>query len=172
MLLVLSTASCEDGGGGSSNSVTIPPSDGSSPSIGMDGHFNMEQRPFLSVTNGSAPQQANVVANEVVTFIAQGSDPDGGVKTVEIFATFKKCVASGSCSGPGLAGAPIAANPDPNQNKGPGDTAAKSRIVNFNLDVQAQGVGADSLEAKVWAKVTNFSGQKRETPEVTINEPL
>ena len=50
--LVVAAAGCGDDDD-SSDVVTIPSSDGSSPSVVMDAHFNVEQRPFLTVGNGS-----------------------------------------------------------------------------------------------------------------------
>ena len=70
--LVIAAAGCGDGGNGS-DVVTIPSSDGSSPSVVMDAHFNVEQRPYLTVANGSAPQQAGAQPDETVTFIATGA---------------------------------------------------------------------------------------------------
>jgi hypothetical protein len=172
--LVVAAAACEDKAGGGTDSVTIPASDGSSPSIVMDAHFNVEQRPFLTITNGSAPQQATVKPGETVSFIANGSDTDGGVKTVEIWVTKKTCSVSGdlaSCSGPGLVGGPAVSNPDPDPNKTPGQTAAASRIVKYDLRIPT-GAGTGSLEAKVWAKVVNWDGDKVESPQITITEPL
>jgi hypothetical protein len=170
----LFAAACGGGAGASpKDSVTIPSSDGSSPSIAMDAHFNVEQRPFISVSNGSSAQQASAKPGEVVTFIANGTDPDGGVKTVQIWAEETTCTPPDSdglvsCSGPGLSGQPIAENRDPDQNKKPGDTAAKSRLVTFNLSVPN---GSGSYEAKVSAVVENFSGEKKTTPKVTITRP-
>jgi hypothetical protein len=54
--LVVAAAACGDDDD-SSDVVTIPSSDGSSPSVVMDAHFNVEQRPYMTVANGSAPQQ-------------------------------------------------------------------------------------------------------------------
>jgi hypothetical protein len=175
VLALVAAAACGPGGAGASgqDTVTIPTSDGSSPSIAMDAHFNVEQRPFISVTHGSSPQQASAKPGEVVTFIANGSDPDGGVKTVQIMADVTTCSppdtdGSVSCSGPGLSGQPIAENRDPDQTRKPGDTAAKSRLVTFNLSVPG---GSGSFEAKVSAVVENFSGERKTTPQVTITRP-
>ena len=57
----------------------------------MDAHFNVEQRPYMTVANGSARQQADAEPDETVTFIATGSDTDGAVKTIEIWHTTDRC---------------------------------------------------------------------------------
>jgi len=172
LALALTAAACEGGAGASGNdTVTIPSSDGSSPSIVLDAHFNVEQRGFLSVSDGSAPEQASVDPEEVVTFIANGSDTDGGVKTVQIWADVKTCSATiddvATCSQP-LLGLPVAENADPDDEKEAGDSAARSRVVTYNLAVPG---GSGSLNAKVWAVVENFSGETRRTPNITISEP-
>lgn len=173
--MALVAAACGGGAGaGGDESVTIPSSDGSSPSITMDAHFKVEQRPFISVLNGSSPQQATVKPGEVVSFIANGTDTDGGVKTVQIWIEGPKtCTApvgdAVSCPTPLQADRPITENPDPDENKKAGDAAAKSRLVTFNLSVPG---GAGSFEAKVSAVVVNFNGETKRTPQVTITEPL
>jgi hypothetical protein len=151
--------------------VTIPSSDGSSPSVVMDAHFNVEQRPYMTVTNGSTPQQANAKPDETVTLIATGSDTDGGVKTIEIY------MIKDSCGLPDpddeLAEAcffdfayVVAANPDPDIMKTAGASAAKSRTVSYNVDFPHDSTR--SFEAEVSARVTNWAGDKVDSAHITI----
>jgi len=166
-LAVALVAGCESSAGGSSDSVTIPSSDGSSPSITMDAHFNVESRPFLTVTHGSSDQQANAQPGETVTFLANGQDRDGGVERVQIWATFSECSGGDgearTCSSPGLVSQPRAESVDADPGKGPGDVAATSRVTQYNLTIEA------SVEARVWAIVENFSGDRVRSATITID---
>jgi hypothetical protein len=164
---LVAAAGCDS----SDDVVTIPSSDGSSPSVVMDAHFNVEQRPYMTVTNGSTPQQANAQADETVTLIATGSDTDGGVKTIEIF------MVKDSCGLPDpdddLAEAcffdfanVVAKNPDPDVMKTAGASAAKSRTVSYNVHFPPNS--SRSFEADAWARVTNWAGDKVDSAHITI----
>ena len=56
----------------------------------MDAHFNVEQRPYMTVANGW-PTSRPTPSPTGRTFIATGSDTDGGVKTIEIWHTTDRC---------------------------------------------------------------------------------
>jgi hypothetical protein len=171
--LVVAAAGCGDDDG-SADVVTIPSSDGSSPSVVMDAHFNVEQRPYLTVANGSARQQADAEPDETVTFIATGSDTDGGVKTIEIWHTTDRCslgdpnaeeeaTACQALLSPSVA----AKNPDPDIMKTAGATAAKSRTVSYN--VQFPPDSTRSFKENVWAKVVNWAGDEVRSADITID---
>jgi hypothetical protein len=171
--LVIAAAGCGDGGNGS-DVVTIPSSDGSSPSVVMDAHFNVEQRPYLTVANGSAPQQADAEPDETVTFIATGSDTDGGVKTIEIWHTTDTCslgdpdadeqaTACQALIRPSIA----AKNPDPDIMKTAGATAAKSRTISYNVHFPLDS--NRSFKEDVWAKVINWAGDEVGSAHITID---
>jgi hypothetical protein len=171
--LVIAAAGCGDGGNGS-DVVTIPSSDGSSPSVVMDAHFNVEQRPYLTVANGSAPQQAGAQPDETVTFIATGSDIDGGVKTIEIWHTTDHCAlphpddegVAATCQA--LLRPSVAANnPDPDIMKTAGATAAKSRTVSYNVNFPHDSTR--SFKEDVWAKVVNWAGEEIQSAHITID---
>jgi hypothetical protein len=169
--LVVTAAGC----GGNDDFVTIPSSDGSSPSVVMDAHFNVEQRPYVTVTNGSTPQQADAEPDETVTFIATGTDTDGGVKTIEIWHTRNGCPRHGEDFGDGtgatcqplLLRSIAAKNPDPDIMKTAGETAAKSRTVSYNVHFPVDS--NRSFEETVWAKVINWAGAERETARTKID---
>ncbi len=171
--LVVAAAGCGDDDD-SSDVVTIPSSDGSSPSVVMDAHFNVEQRPYMTVANGSAPQQADADPDETVTFIATGSDTDGGVKTIEIWHTTDRCslgdpddeeqaTACQALLAPSIA----AKNPDPDIMKTAGATAAKSRTVSYNVHYPPDSTR--SFKEDVWAKVVNWTGGEVRSARITID---
>jgi hypothetical protein len=167
---LVAAAGCDS----SDDVVTIPSSDGSSPSVVMDAHFKVEQRPYMTVTNGSTPQQADAQPNETVTFIATGSDTDGGVKTIEIWFVRDPCPRHDADFGDGLAGrcqalvtrSLAAKNPDPDIMKTAGATAAKSRTVSYNAQFPANR--SRYLE-DVWAKVVNWAGDEVESAHIKID---
>ena len=171
--LVVVAAGCggdEDG----SDVVTIPSSDGSSPSVVMDAHFNVEQRPYLTVANGSASQQADAQPDETVTLIATGSDTDGGVKTIEIWHTTDHCALphpddeglAATCQAL-LAPSAAAGNPDPDVMKTAGASAAKSRTVSYNVHFPHDSTR--SFKEDVWAKVVNWAGDEVQSAHITID---
>ena len=171
--LVVVAAGCggdEDG----SDVVTIPSSDGSSPSVVMDAHFNVEQRPYLTVANGSAPQHADAQPDETVTLIATGSDTDGGVKTIEIWHTTDHCALphpddeglAATCQAL-LAPSAAAGNPDPDVMKTVGASAAKSRTVSYNVHFPHDSTR--SFKEDVWAKVVNWAGDEVQSAHITID---
>jgi hypothetical protein len=170
--LVVAAAACGDDDD-SSDVVTIPSSDGSSPSVVMDAHFNVEQRPYMTVANGSASQQRGATRDETVTFIATGSDTDGGVKTIEIWHTTDHCAlpTRPRRSGGDLPGAPrpsvAAKNPDPDIMKTAGATAAKSRTISYNVHFPPDSTR--SFKENVRAKVVNWAGDEVWSANVTIH---
>jgi hypothetical protein len=174
LAIVVAAGACGDDDD-SSDVVTIPSSDGSSPSVVMDAHFNVEQRPYVSVTNGSTPQQADAVPDETVTFIATGTDTDGGVKTIEIWHATNPCPRHDADFGDDLQGTcqPLllrtvaAKNPDPDIMKTAGATAAKSRTVSYNVHFPLDSTR--SFKEDVWAKVVNWAGDERESAHTTID---
>ena len=164
---VVAAAGCGDDDD-SSDVVTIPASDGSSPSVVMDAHFNVEQRPYMTVANGSAPQQADAEPDETVTFIASGSDTDGGVKTIEIWHTTDDCAPAVGVTCQALLRPSIAAkNPDPDIMKTAGATAAKSRTVSYNVHFPLDSTR--SFKENVWAKVVNWAGDDVLSAQITID---
>jgi hypothetical protein len=172
--LVVAATGCGNGDD-SSDGVTIPSSDGSSPSVVMDAHFNVEQRPYMTVANGSAPQQASAKADETVTFIATGSDTDGGVKTIEIWHTTDHCPLphpgpdddlAEACQ-PLLRPSIAAKNPDPDIMKTAGATAAKSRTISFNVHFPPDSTR--SFKENVLAKVVNWTGDEVWSASITID---
>jgi hypothetical protein len=169
--LAVAAAACGDEPGGS-DVVTIPSSDGSSPSIVMDTHFNVEQRPYMTVANGSAPQQARAKPDETVALIATGSDTVGGVKTIEIWLVQDNC------------GLPdpddefaevcyfdyanvVAENPDPDVTKTAGASAAASRTVGCNVHFPLDS--RRSFEADASARVVNWVGEVVRSAHITID---
>ena len=135
--LAVAAAACGDEPGGS-DVVTIPSSDGSSPSIVMDAHFNVEDKPYMTVAHGSAPQQSDAKPDETVTFIATGSDTDGGVKTIEIWLVEDHCGLPDPDDEVGVVchvdySHVVAENPDPDATKTAGASAATSRTVSYNV---------------------------------------
>jgi hypothetical protein len=165
--VVIAAAGCDS----SDDVVTIPSSDGSSPSVAMDAHFNVEQRPYMTVTNGSTPQKANAKADETVTLIATGSDPDGGVKTIEIYMVEDDCGIPDPDDDMGVAcfhdfANVVARNPDPDVMKTAGATAAKSRTVSYNVNFPHDSTR--SFEADAWARVTNWAGDEVDSAHITI----
>jgi hypothetical protein len=163
--LVVAAAGCGDD---DDDVVTIPSSDGSSPSVVMDAHFNVEQRPYLTVGNGSATQDADAEPDETVTFIATGSDTDGGVKTIEIWHTTDHCALAPGVACQALLVPSVAAkNPDPDITKTAGASAAKSRTVSYNVHFPLDS--ERSFEENVWAKVVNWAGDEIRSARITID---
>jgi hypothetical protein len=169
--LAVAAAGCGDD---DDDVVTIPSSDGSSPSVVMDAHFNVEQRPYMTVANGSAPQQAGAMPDETVTFIAKGSDTDGGVKTIEIWHATDTCRLphpdpdglAQACQ-PLITASLAAKNPDPDIMKMAGASAAKSRTTSYNVHFPTNSAG--SFKEYVRAKVVNWAGDAVWSPDITID---
>ena len=168
--LAVAAAACGDEPGGS-DVVTIPSSDGSSPSIVMDAHFNVEDKPYMTVAHGSAPQQSDAKPDETVTFIATGSDTDGGVKTIEIWLVEDHCGLPDPDDEVGVVchvdySHVVAENPDPDVTRTAGASAATSRTVSYNVHFPLDR--ARGFEADASARVVNWAGEVVRSAHITI----
>jgi hypothetical protein len=81
-LLLVTTAGCPPPPCAVGSPVTIPASDSTPPTATMDVHF--PNKPMLTVRSGSADAMSTVGANDVITLIAAGNDPEG-VKDIQIW---------------------------------------------------------------------------------------
>ena len=145
--------------------VDVPASDPTPPTVAMD--VPVPGRPTLNVKDGGAPASGGIGAGQVATAIAVGTDNDGGVRTVQIWATYTHWTAN-TQTGPGLAGAPEAENASTATQ---GERTLKQRIVSHNFDMTQIPAGATRARIVIWAVATNFHGGQATTPEVTLDWP-
>ena len=158
------------GCGGTASQITVPSADSTPPTVTMDIFLPNQSTP-LTVTSSSpvspAARKVTAQANDRLTTIARGDDPDGGVQDIQIWATYT-CFKAGSQVGPGLAGAPEASNPD---SATAGGTAQISRLVSFNFEMQTLRAGCVGVTIDVWAVAKNFHGGSTQTLHAAIVWP-
>jgi hypothetical protein len=149
-------------------SLPLPASDTTPPRAAMDAWFQ-SGRPMVTVADIVGPATVSVPRNDFVLLSALGEDNDGGCKDIQIW-TSTTVWQGGSVSGPGLASAPDAKNPDPTT--AAGQIVSKRRNAFLGLDVaQRIGVGGTRVRVDVWAKAVNFSGGNAKTPVLRIQAP-
>ena len=176
VLLLLATlaVSCGQQNTTSPDSVIIPPSDTTPPTVVMDIHFPQGRIYTVTSTGFNPTMPTNVGANDEISLVAKGEDVDGGIQDIQLWISIGRAICppgSELCSqeGPGLAGAPEASNPDTaNQ---PGETALKTRLISHKLDINQIRTGASSITIDIEARAINFQGDKVSTTRVTLRWP-
>jgi hypothetical protein len=126
----------------------------------------LPNKPTISISSASGPFTTSVGANDIVTLIASGSDPEG-IQDIQIFIE-ETASSVGSTTGPGLVGAPSASNRDSTAPRGKG---CSSRLATLNLDIAKLRRGATSLRIRAWATAVNFGGTEVKTDVVVLNWP-
>ena len=96
------------------------------------------------------------------------TDEDGGIKAVELWATFTY-YKPGQISGPGLAGAPIKQDVSSAQI---GESTLKNRFFQYNFDLKKELGSWSNIKIDVWVEGKNFYGGKVSTPKISITYPI
>jgi hypothetical protein len=121
-----------------------------------------------AISFSATSQPATIIAvSDVVSVTASGSDDDGGIKAVRMWATYTYRK-PGQTSGPGLAGKPVTENVS---GAAVGESTLKNRIVAYNFDLKKELAGWSSIKLDVWVEAENFYGGKVQTPVVSITYP-
>ena len=136
--------------------VTIPASDSTPSTLVVD--FHLADGSLVTVqSGGQAP--ANIISPDgTVTINAVARDAEG-VRDVQLWIAARKCTSDAatgttSCSGPGLLGAPTAAN---REGGAPGATGCTERLTSQSVQVVHTQARDDSYEVSVRGE--NFGGQ-------------
>ncbi|MFZ1528058.1 MAG: hypothetical protein WAT19_04860 [Ferruginibacter sp.] len=144
------------------NFVIIPGSDNTLPSAGItinDGNINKD------FNENSAPTTLKVGQN--VTVIAGATDNDGGIKSVELWATYTH-YKPGQTIGPGLAGNPVKKYLG---NENVGTSVKKNRFFTHSLDMKNELGTFSSVKADLWVVGENFHLGKTQTPVISLTYP-
>ncbi|MCI0551478.1 MAG: hypothetical protein L0287_11020 [Anaerolineae bacterium] len=169
LFLITLAVSC-----GTQDTVTIPPSDTTQPTVVMDIHFP-EGRIYTVTSTGFNPTMpTHLGANDEISLVAKGEDTDGGIQDIQLWIGIGVMICdpnTGDCvlTGPGLASAPAASNPD--TAKQPGETALKTRLVSHKLDIRQIRGGANGVTIEISARAINFQGVIVKTTLVTLTWP-
>jgi len=172
--LVTLTVSCGQPNTVTPDSVTIPPSDTTPPTVVMDIHFSQGRIYTVTSTGFNPTMPTNVGANDEISLVARGEDSDGGIQDIQLWIAIGKTKCdpgTGLCeqSGPGLTGVPEASNPD--IAKQPGEIALKTRLVSHKLDIAQIRGSADGITIDIEARAINFQGDIVQTKLVRLTWP-
>jgi hypothetical protein len=143
--------------------VVVPTGDNTAPEmVAMDIYD-----PDVISFNATSQPTTIIAVSDVVSIIASARDTDGGIKAIELWATYTY-YKPGQVSGPGLAGAPVTQN---TSNATVGESTLKNRIVAYNLELKKALGGWSRIKVDVWIEGKNFYGGTVKTPVVTITYP-
>jgi hypothetical protein len=160
-LMLLAFSSCPPQ---TNNQVRVPASD-STPPTALWLQAQIPNQPFYNAYLNGTGDTANLVDDAKVHVVAQGSDPDGGVKEVRIFMTTKRSK-PGVTEGPTLAGAPVAKDTSTAQ---VGSLTDPTRTVTFDFTLSDLKQTFQTLNIDMWAEVENFHGGIVHTAHLTLN---
>ena len=113
------------------------------------------------------PVTLQVGPDDVVPVRVLARDQDGGIQDVQVWMTTTRWTGN-TQTGPGLAGAPVASNPNP---AAVGAPTSDTREVTYSIDIAAERGGADRLRVEVWAEAVNFGGMKSVSPQAVLLWP-
>ena len=174
LFLIPLTVSCGQPNTVTPDTVTIPPSDTTLPTVVMDIHFPQARIYTVTSTGFNPTMPTHLGANDEISLVARGEDTDGGIQDIQLWIAIGKTICdpgTGLCTqpGPGLTGAPEASNPD--IAKQPGEISLKTRLVSHKLDIGQIRGNATAIKIEIEARAINFQGDIVKTKLVTLEWP-
>lgn len=159
--LIILTSACTPA---PENFVVVPTNDSTPPTVGMTVNDNNK----INIDVNEASQPITIQASsDTVTVIASATDKDGGIKMVELWATYTY-YKPGQISGPTLAGAP---EKQDISNAQIGESTLKNRFFFYNFDLRKELGSWSSIKVDVWVEGENFYGGRVSTPIVSMIYP-
>lgn len=146
--------------------IEVPTSDSTLPQVGMIIEYDSGEEGTLEVDQSSSPTSVQTSKNEV-TIIVAGTDNDGGINEVNLWATFTRRRPN-QIQGPGLAGRPIEQY---RSSVTIGGQALKSALITHTFEMPEVLNGWQSVLIEVWAEAKNFHGGVVVTPTIDIEYP-
>jgi hypothetical protein len=144
------------------NFVAVPASDNTPPTTGITINDGILNRDF---NEKSQPTTLKVSSN--VTILAGATDNDGGIKSVELWATYTRSK-PGQTQNPGLAGAPIKSDISTAK---VGESTLKNRFFSYSLDMKKELGSWSNIKVDLWVVGENFHGGKTQTPSISLTYP-
>lgn len=120
----------------------------------------------VDLNETSQPMLIEPIPN-VVSVYAGATDDDGGIKVVNLWATYTY-YKPGQTSGPFLAGAPIQ---QVISDGAIGECVRKNMFFFYRLDLKKELGNWSSIQIDVWVAGENFQGGKIQTPKASITYP-
>ncbi len=145
--------------------VRVPSSDSTPPEVVS---LLVNDHSQLNITITQSSQSMTIQpGSDIVSLEGIATDTDGGIKTVSLWATYTY-FRDGQTSGPGLAGAPVTQD---RSNAGVGQNTLKTRVVNWDFNLNRDLGSWSSLRLDIWVEGENFYGGKQRTPVVSLTYP-
>jgi hypothetical protein len=147
------------------NLVTVPMSDSTSPTVGGLISFSDPNKGNVDLLSDPIARKVN--SGEKITFLASGTDNDGGAKDIQIWANFTY-YKDGQQTGPTIPQSPLVSNPS---TAIVGEKTLKQRIASYTFDIAQIRKNYTGLSIKTWTIAKNFYGGEIRSPTVTLEWP-